>query len=70
MNNEAESKGVVAVHCNHGKGRTGTAIISLLLLICYFKSAKDCLKFYNSKRFNKSTYGVDQPCQLRYLGYI
>ena len=26
---------VVAVHCNHGKGRTGTAIISFFLLIGY-----------------------------------
>lgn len=41
-----------------------------MLLIGFFKSAKECLQFYNSKRFNKETYGVDQPCQLRYLNYI
>jgi protein-tyrosine phosphatase len=61
---------VVAVHCNHGKGRTGTAIISLMLLINFFKATRDCLHFYNSQRFSKSTYGVDQPCQLRYLNFI
>ena len=58
------------MHCNHGKGRTGTSIIAFMLLIGFFKSAKECLQFYNSKRFNKETYGVDQPCQLRYLNYI
>jgi protein tyrosine phosphatase len=66
----ASPKAVVAVHCNHGKGRTGTSIISLFLLIGYHKSAKESLLFYNSKRFNKCTYGVDQPCQLRYLNYV
>lgn len=61
---------VVAVHCNHGKGRTGTAIISFFLLIGYSHSAVECLKFYNCRRFNKETYGVDQPCQVRYLNFI
>lgn len=66
-----ESKqNIVAVHCNHGKGRTGTAIITFFLLIGYAHSASECLKFYNFKRFNKETYGVDQPCQVRYLNYI
>lgn len=27
---------VVAVHCNHGKGRTGTTIISFLMFIGFF----------------------------------
>jgi len=31
---------VVAVHCNHGKGRTGTAIISILLYLGIFKDAQ------------------------------
>lgn len=64
------SDSIVAVHCNHGKGRTGTAIISFMLLMGYFESFANCLKYYNSRRFNKNTYGVDQPCQLRYLSYI
>lgn len=67
---EDSERRVVAVHCNHGKGRTGTTIIAFLLLVKYFESAQDCLKYYNSKRFNKETYGVDQPCQVRYLHYV
>ena len=60
----------MAVHCNHGKGRTGTAIIALLMLVGYFTSAESCRTFYNRKRFNKLGYGVDQPCQVRYLRYL
>jgi len=37
---------VVAVHCNSGKGRTGTAICVFLLFAGYFDSIDDCLKFY------------------------
>lgn len=66
----AHPQGVVAVHCNHGKGRTGTAIISFMLYVGFMQSANQCLSFYNKKRFNNDSYGVDQPCQTRYLGYI
>jgi protein-tyrosine phosphatase len=31
--------GVVAFHCNHGKGRTGTAIISFMLYMSLFEKA-------------------------------
>lgn len=61
---------MIAVHCNHGKGRTGTAIISILLYIAFRKTAEEALQFYNSRRFSSETYGVDQPCQTRYLGYV
>ena len=61
---------MIAIHCNHGKGRTGTAIISFMLLIGYIHEAEECLKLYNCKRFSSSDYGVDQPCQLRYLNYL
>lgn len=63
-------KNVVAVHCNHGKGRTGTAIISYLLFSGQFNDLKSALEFYNKKRFKGEKYGVDQPCQLRYLNYF
>jgi protein-tyrosine phosphatase len=66
----ASSDRVVAIHCNHGKGRTGTAIIAFMILIGYINNAKICLRLYNAKRFNSGDYGVDQPCQLRYLKYI
>lgn len=58
------------MHCNHGKGRTGTAIIAFILYVGYFTSAAECLNFYNRQRFNVQTYGVDQPCQRRYLNYV
>lgn len=58
------------MHCNHGKGRTGTAIVSLLLLLQAYDTAREALSFYNNRRFSKHDYGVDQPCQLRYLHYL
>ena len=57
----------MAVHCNHGKGRTGTSIIALFLLVGFHSTARESLHFYNQKRFSLASYGVDQPCQLRYL---
>ncbi len=62
--------GVVAVHCNHGKGRTGTCIIAYMLFTRQFQSAEDALTFYNKRRFISDTYGVNQPCQRRYLDYV
>lgn len=62
--------GVVAVHCNHGKGRTGTAIISFILYMGLYEKAQDALTFYNCRRFISNNYGVDQPCQTRYLTYV
>jgi protein-tyrosine phosphatase len=61
---------VIAVHCNHGKGRTGTAIINILLYLGIFKTASEALTFYNDRRFSSETYGVDQPCQTRYLNFV
>ena len=43
LSNSANDKNVVAVHCNHGKGRTGTAIIAYLLYSNKFTSVKDAL---------------------------
>jgi protein-tyrosine phosphatase len=60
----------VAVHCNHGKGRTGTALISILLYLGLYPSAAEALQFYNSRRFSSETYGVNQPCQTRYLWFV
>lgn len=57
------------VHCNSGKGRTGTAICAILIYMGYCDSLDDCLKFYGHQRFICGK-GVSQPCQLRYLYYF
>lgn len=67
---EENKKNVVAVHCNHGKGRTGTSIISFLLFTGFFEKYDEALNFYNMRRFVSLTYGVSQPCQKRYLSYF
>lgn len=41
-----DPKHVIVVHCNSGKGRTGTAICALLLYAGYYDNLDDCLKFY------------------------
>lgn len=61
---------VCVVHCNHGKGRTGTLICCFLLFVGYFKTASDVLKFYAKRRYEKDGYGVTQPCQIRYIEYF
>lgn len=60
---------VVAVHCNSGKGRTGTAIATLLLYTGFVEDMDDALKYYGWKRFS-SGVGVTQPCQLRMIYYF
>lgn len=60
-------KNVVAFHCNHGKGRTGTAIISYLLYSGYFNDLKTAIEQYNAKRFSHSFNQIDIPCQVRYI---
>ncbi len=42
---------VVAVNCNHGKGRTGTIVCCFLLYCNMFKDAELTLDFYAKKRF-------------------
>ena len=51
FNNLAHPDNVVAVHCNSGKGRTGTAIVCFLLFCGFFDNVADALKFYGFKRF-------------------
>ena len=65
----ADPENVLIVHCNSGKGRTGTAICAILLFIGYFENVDKCLKFYGHMRFTCGK-GVSQPCQLRYLYYF
>ena len=46
-----DPKNIVAVHCNSGKGRTGTSICAFLLFCGYFDNIDDALKFYGHQRF-------------------
>ena len=65
----ADPENVLIVHCNSGKGRTGTAICAVLLFVGYLNNVDDCLKLFNNIRFTCGK-GVSQPCQLRYLYYF
>ena len=56
-----DPENVIAVHCNSGKGRTGTAIATLLLYSGFVDNMDDALKYYGWKRFS-SGIGVTQPC--------
>jgi len=43
---------VVVVHCNSGKGRTGTGIASLLLFSGFVDNTDEALRHYGWKRFS------------------
>ena len=47
----ADPENVIIVHCNSGKGRTGTGICAFLLFCGFFGNVDDCLKFYGSRGF-------------------
>jgi protein-tyrosine phosphatase len=47
-----DPENVIVVHCNSGKGRTGTAIATLLLYTGYFQNIDDAMKHYGWKRFD------------------
>jgi phosphatidylinositol-3,4,5-trisphosphate 3-phosphatase/dual-specificity protein phosphatase PTEN len=62
-------KNVAVVHCNAGKGRTGTLISCYLIFSGLADNAKDAITYYGWKRF-KHGRGVTQPSQIRYVHYF
>ncbi len=46
----ADQKNIVAVHCKAGKGRSGLAICSYLILIEAVDTADNAIKLFNSRR--------------------
>jgi phosphatidylinositol-3,4,5-trisphosphate 3-phosphatase/dual-specificity protein phosphatase PTEN len=47
-----DERNVVVIHCNAGKGRTGTAISCLLLYSGFVENMDDANKFYGMRRFS------------------
>lgn len=58
--NIEKPENVAVVHCNAGKGRTGTLISCFLIFSGLAENAKDAIAYYGIKRFEHGK-GVTQP---------
>lgn len=55
-----DEENVVVIHCNGGKGRTGTLICSYLLYCGFADSAENAIAYFGWKRF-KHGLGITNP---------
>uniref|UniRef100_A0A2I3GKV7 Transmembrane phosphoinositide 3-phosphatase and tensin homolog 2 n=1 Tax=Nomascus leucogenys TaxID=61853 RepID=A0A2I3GKV7_NOMLE len=65
---------IVAIHCNGGKGRTGTMVCAFLIASEIFLTAEESLYYFGERRTDKTHsskfQGVETPSQNRYVGYF
>ena len=62
-------RGVAAVHCKAGKGRTGVMICSYLIFSGLCNSSEKAFRYYARIRTKDNT-GVTIPSQKRYINYF
>ena len=60
---QKDKDNAIAIHCDHGKGRTGTLACAYLLFSKIVDTHEDAIDFFYKQRGNK----VMHACQLRYL---
>lgn len=56
-----EINNVAIIHCQAGKGRTGTLICCYLIYSRRAANPEEARLYYSKKRFNKAKSGVTQP---------
>ena len=62
-------KGIAAVHCKAGKGRTGVMICSYLVFSGLCKNCEQAFRYYGRMRTKNNT-GVTIASQRRYIRYF
>ncbi|XP_071497279.1 phosphatidylinositol 3,4,5-trisphosphate 3-phosphatase TPTE2-like [Diadema antillarum] len=71
---ESDPENIIFIHCKGGKGRTGTAVCTWLLESEAFRTAKESLQYFGSRRTDLDEgvkfQGVQTPSQSRYVHYF